>query len=237
MPIGTNDNITFNIDSITDNQILVYDASTGSFKNETAAVSANASVTGIGRNVGTYGVGLYKQNDGSYLEFYKLQAGSNATIALNDNVITIDAVVGTGTLALGTANASTILVTNTDGNVANGSDNLLYDGTTLSILGSTQNVTIADGTVTSNNLVSTNLTFGGMTLPTADGTAGQVLVTDGSNTISFANNTDITGKTDRADFNAHVAVAVTTNANYQPALNNIYSIGNSTAKYSQIFST
>lgn len=237
MPIGTNDNITFNIDSITDNQILVYDASTGTFKNETAAVSANASVTGIGRNVGTYGVGLYKQNDGSYLEFYKLQAGSNATIALNDNVITIDAVVGTGTLALGTANASTILVTNTDGNVANGSDNLLYDGTTLSILGSTQNVTIADGTVTSNNLVSTNLTFGGMTLPTADGTAGQVLVTDGSNTISFANNTDITGKTDRVDFNAHVAVAVTTNANYQPAINNLYSIGNSTAKYSQIFST
>ena len=237
MPIGTNDNITFNIDSITDNQILVYDASTGSFKNETAAVSANASVTGIGRNVGTYGVGLYKQNDGSYLEFYKLQAGANATIALNDNVITIDAVVGSGSLALGTANASTILVTNTDGNVANGSDNLLYDGTTLSILGSTQNVTIADGTVTSNNLVSTNLTFGGMTLPTADGTAGQVLVTDGSNTISFANRTDITGKTDRADFNAHVAVAVTTNANYQPAINNLYSIGNSTSKYSQIFST
>ena len=237
MPIGTNDNITFNIDSITDNQILVYDASTGSFKNETAAVSANASVTGIGRNVGTYGVGLYKQNDGSYLEFYKLQAGANATIALNDNVITIDATVGSGALALGTANASTILVTNTDGNVANGSDNLLYDGTTLSILGSTQNVTIADGTVTSNNLVSTNLSFGGMTMPTADGTAGQVLVTDGSNTISFANNTDITGKTDRADFNAHVAVAVTTNANYQPAINNLYSIGNSTAKYSQIFST
>ena len=53
-----------------------------------------ASVTGLGRNVGTYGVGLYKQNDSQYLEFYKLQAGANATIALNDNVITIDAVVG-----------------------------------------------------------------------------------------------------------------------------------------------
>lgn len=237
MPIGTNDNITFNIDSITDNQILVYDASTGSFKNETAAVSANASVTGLGRNVGTYGVGLYKQNDSQYLEFYKLQAGSNATIALNDNVITIDAVVGTGSLALGTANANTILVTNTDGNISNGSDNLLYDGTTLSILGSTQNVTIADGTVTSNNLVSTNLTFGGMTLPTADGNAGQVLVTDGANNISFTNRTDISGKVDSATFNAHVATAITTNANHAPALNNLYSIGNSTAKYSQIFST
>ena len=108
MPIGSSDSIIYNIDGIQDNQILVYDAATGSFKNETAAVSANSSVTGQGRNVGTYGVGLYKQNDSQYLEFYKLQAGSNATIALNDNVITIDAVVGSGSLALGTANASTI---------------------------------------------------------------------------------------------------------------------------------
>ena len=110
MPIGSNDSIIFNLDSITDNQILVYDAATGSFKNETAAVSANASVTGLGRNVGTFGVGIYKQNDSQYLEFYKLQAGSNATIALNNNVITIDAVVGTGTTSLGSANANTCLL-------------------------------------------------------------------------------------------------------------------------------
>ena len=103
MPINSNESVIFNIDGITDNQILVYDAATGSFKNETAAVSANASVTGLGRNVGTYGVGLYKQNDSQYLEFYKLQAGANATIALNDNVITIDAVVGSGSLTIGSA--------------------------------------------------------------------------------------------------------------------------------------
>ena len=30
----------FNLDNVTDNQILVYDAATGSFKNETPAVSA-----------------------------------------------------------------------------------------------------------------------------------------------------------------------------------------------------
>jgi|TARA_B110000858_G_scaffold198062_1_gene262353 hypothetical protein len=237
MPIGTNDNITFNIDSIADNQILVYDAATGSFKNETAAVSANASVTGQGRNVGTYGVGLYKQNDSQYLEFYKLQAGANATIALNDNVITIDAVVGTGSLALGTANANTILVADANGNIANGSDSITYDGTTLSILGASQNTTINNGTVTSNGLVTTNLTFAGMVMPVADGTAGQVLVTDGSNNLDWVARTNISGKTDRADFNAHIAQAVTTTANYQPAINNLYSIGNSTQKYSQIFST
>ena len=54
----------------------------------------NANVTGLGRNVGLQGVGLYKQNDNQYLEFYKLQSGANTTISLNDNVIFIDAVVG-----------------------------------------------------------------------------------------------------------------------------------------------
>ena len=237
MPIGSNDSIVFNINDITDNQILVYDAATGSFKNETAAVSANASVTGLGRNVGTYGVGLYKQNDSQYLEFYKLQAGSNATISLNDNVITIDAVVGTATTSLGTANANTIVVADANGNVFNGSDSLTFDGTTFSFLGSSQNVTVADGTVTSNNLVTTNLTFGGMTLPTADGTNGQVLVTNGANVLSFADRTDISGKVDSTTFNAHVATAITTNANTAPALNDLYSLGNSTNKYSQVFST
>ena len=237
MPIGSNDSIVFNLNDITDNQILVYDAATGSFKNETAAVSANASVTGLGRNVGTYGVGLYKQNDSQYLEFYKLQAGSNATISLNDNVITIDAVVGTATTSLGTANANTIVVADANGNVFNGSDSLTFDGTTFSFLGSSQNVTVADGTVTSNNLVTTNLTFGGMTLPTADGTNGQVLVTNGANVLSFADRTDISGKVDSTTFNAHVATAITTNANTAPALNDLYSLGNSTNKYSQVFST
>ena len=45
MAIGSNETISFNLDNVTDNQILVYDASTGSFKNETSAVSANANVT------------------------------------------------------------------------------------------------------------------------------------------------------------------------------------------------
>jgi len=237
MPIGSNDSITFNLDSITDNQILVYDAATGSFKNETAAVSANASVTGLGRNVGTYGVGLYKQNDSQYLEFYKLQAGSNATIALNNNVITIDAVVGTGTTSLGSANANTIVVADTNGNVLNGSDSLTFDGTTFSFIGSGNNVTVANGLVTSNNLVTTNLTFGGMVMPTADGTAGQVITTDGSNALSWVNRTDITGKTDRTDFNAHVAQAMVTTASNAPALNNTYDLGNSTNKYNEVFST
>ena len=238
MPIGSRiENIIFNLDSLQDNQILVYDASTGSFKNETAAASANANITGQGRNVGNSGVGIYKQNDSQYLEFYKLQAGSNATITLADNVLTIDARVGTGTISLGSANANTIVVADSNGNVFNGSDSLTFDGTTFSFLGAGNNVTVANGLVTSNNLVTTNLTFAGITMPTADGTANQILVTDGANTISFANQQDISGKTDNTTFNAHVATAMLTTTSNAPALNNTYDLGNSTNKYTEVFST
>ena len=152
MAISSNETVSFNLDNVTDNQILVYDAATGSFKNETSAVSANANVTGQGRNVGSQGVGLYKQNDGSYLEFYKLQSGANTTLTLTDNVLFIDAVVGSSSTAFGSANANTVAVHDANGNVLNGSDSLTFDGTTFSFLGSSNNVTVADGLVTSNNL-------------------------------------------------------------------------------------
>ena len=89
MAIGSNDGVEFNLSNIQDNQVLVYDAAQGVFINETAAVSANASITGQGRNLGATGVGVYKQNDSAYLEFYQIDAGPNVTIALNDNVITM----------------------------------------------------------------------------------------------------------------------------------------------------
>ena len=237
MAIGSNETISFNLDNVTDNQILVYDASTGSFKNETSAVSANANVTGQGRNVGSQGVGLYKQNDGAYLEFYKLQSGANTTLTLTDNVLFIDAVVGTGSTTLGSANANTVVVADANGNVFNGSDSLTFDGTTFSFLGSGNNVTVANGLVTANNLVTTNLTFAGITMPTADGTANQILVTNGSNVLSFANQQDISVKTDNTAFNAHVAQAMVTTASNAPALDNTYDLGNSSNKYSEVFST
>jgi len=237
MAISSNETVSFNLDNVTDNQILVYDAATGSFKNETSAVSANANVTGQGRNVGSQGVGLYKQNDGSYLEFYKLQSGANTTLTLTDNVLFIDAVVGSGSTAFGSANANTVAVHDANGNVLNGSDSLTFDGTTFSFLGSSNNVTVADGLVTSNNLVTTNLTFAGVTLPTTDGTANQILVTNGANVVSWTNQQDITVKTDNTAFNAHVAQAMVTTASNAPALDNTYDLGNSTNKYNEVFST
>ena len=149
----------FNLADLSDNQILVYAATTGSFKNETAAASANANITGQGRNVGNSGVGIYKQNDSQYLEFYKLQSGPNATISIADNVLTIDALVGSGAISLGSANANTVVVADSNGNVFSGSDGITFDGTTFSFIGAGNNVTVANGLVTSNNLVTTNLTF------------------------------------------------------------------------------
>jgi len=239
MAITTNETVQFNISNISDNQILVYDANIGAFVNEVSAVSANASVTGLGRNIGSQGVGIYAQNDEQYLEFYKLQAGSNTTISLNDNVITIDAVVGSGNTSLGSGNANTIALFDANGNVINGSDSLTYNGTTFSFLGENNNVTIADGLITADNVVATNFSFanGNVTLPTADGVNGQVLATDGNGTLSFVNRTDISNKLDSVTFNAHVAQAMVTTGDNAPALNNTYDLGNSTNKYSQIYST
>ena len=239
MAIGSNESVQFNIANISDNQILVYDANTGAFVNETSAVSANASVTGLGRNIGSQGVGLYAQNDNQYLEFYKLQSGANTTLSLNDNVITIDATVGAGGKQFGNANANTVSVFDSTGNVLNGSDSLLFDGTTLTLVGANSNVSIADGVITSSNLVTTNFQIAGgnVAFPTADGNASQILQTDGNGTLSFVDNVDISTKLDSVTFNAHVAQAMVTTANNEPALNNTYNLGNSSNKYSQVFAT
>jgi hypothetical protein len=239
MAIGSNESVQFEISNISDNQILVYDASTGTFKNETSAVSANASVTGLGRNIGSTGVGIYKQNDSQYLEFYKLDSGSNVTLSLNDNVITIDAVVGAGNTTLGDGNANTIVTVNSDGNVVAGNSSLIFDGTTLTIVGANSNVSITDGVISASNLVTTDFQIAGgnIAFPTIDGNANQLLSTDGNGTLSFVNPVDISGKLDSLTFNAHVAQAMVTTGNNAPALHNLYSLGNNSNKYSQVFAT
>lgn len=239
MAIGSNESVQFEISNISDNQILVYDASTGTFKNETSALSANASVTGLGRNIGSTGVGIYKQNDSQYLEFYKLDSGSNVTLSLNDNVITIDAVVGAGNTTLGDGNANTIVTVNSDGNVVAGNSSLIFDGTTLTIVGANSNVSITDGVISASNLVTTDFQIAGgnIAFPTTDGNANQLLSTDGNGTLSFVNPVDISGKLDSLTFNAHVAQAMITTGNNAPALHNLYSLGNNSNKYSQVFAT
>jgi hypothetical protein len=89
MPNVTGDNLTFNIDGIANNQILVYDASQGIFvAQDSLAADANAAVVG-GSNVGGSGVGVFSAKDGTQLKFKKI-AGSGATsVTESANVITI----------------------------------------------------------------------------------------------------------------------------------------------------
>ena len=58
MPNITGDQLTFNIDSISDNQILVYDGSSGIFvAQDSLSSNANAAVASAS-NVGASGVGV-----------------------------------------------------------------------------------------------------------------------------------------------------------------------------------
>ena len=80
MPNITGDQLTFNIDSISDNQILVYDGDSGIFvAQDSLSSNANAAVANAS-NVGSSGVGFFKEKDGSILKFKNIAAGTNTTI-------------------------------------------------------------------------------------------------------------------------------------------------------------
>ena len=80
MPNITGDQLTFNIDSISDNQILVYDGTSGIFvAQDSLSSNANAAVASAS-NVGASGVGVFKEKDGSVLKFKNIAPGTNTTV-------------------------------------------------------------------------------------------------------------------------------------------------------------
>ena len=80
MPNITGDQLTFNIDSISDNQILVYDGDSGIFvAQDSLSSNANAAVASAS-NVGASGVGVFKEKDGSVLKFKNIAPGTNTTV-------------------------------------------------------------------------------------------------------------------------------------------------------------
>lgn len=239
MAITTNQTVQFNIDRIVDDQILVYDASVGAFVNESiGSLTANVQLTGLGRNLGSSGIGLYNSNDGAYLQFYKIASGANTILSLADNVITIDAIVGTTSVDIQTANANTVAVFDSQGNVISGSDTINIEDNSVTIVGPANNVVISNGTITATSIITDTVELAsGVQFPQADGNANQILVTDGNGTLSWSDNIDISGKVDSTVFNAYQSTAITTVSNHAPVLNNLYSLGNSTNKYSQVFST
>ena len=82
MPNITGDNLTFNIDGIQDNQILVYDSTQGIFVAQNSlAADANAAVTG-GNNVGASGIGLFSAKDGTQLSSKRSKVGATSVTEL-----------------------------------------------------------------------------------------------------------------------------------------------------------
>ena len=241
MAITTNQTVQFNIDSIADNQILVYDANVGAFVNETIAslVNGGGAVHGVGRNIGDTGVGIYKANDGAYLDFYKLSAGANTTLTLANNVITIDATVGSNAIGVQpSVTANAVAVYDENGNGITNAVGITLDEGVLTIAGTNNSVNIEDGSITAFSANLHNLSIGGnFNLPQTDGTAGQILETDGNGSVTWVDNVDVSGKVDSLLFNAHVVTSITETSNHAPALHNFYSLGNANHQYHQVFST
>lgn len=241
MAITTNQTVQFNIDSIVDNQILVYDANVGAFVNETIAslVNGGGAVHGVGRNIGETGVGIYKANDGAYLDFYKLSAGANTTLTLANNVITIDAITGSDVIGVQpSVTANAVAVYDDTGNSITSATGVTLDEGVLTISGTNNSVSIDDGSITAFSANLQNLSIGGnFNLPQTDGTDGQILTTDGNGSVTWVDNVDISGKVDSILFNAHIATSITETSNHAPALHNFYSLGNANHQYHQVFST
>ena len=71
MPNVTGDQLTFNIDSISDNQILVYDGDNGIFvAQDSLAANSNVGIANAS-NVGSSGVGVFKEKDGEHKSLQK----------------------------------------------------------------------------------------------------------------------------------------------------------------------
>ena len=93
MPNVTGDNLTFNIDSVANNQILVYNAATGVFvAQDSLSTDANAAIVGAG-NVGASGVGVFSAKDGTQLKFKKILGSGATSVTESANVITISSTV------------------------------------------------------------------------------------------------------------------------------------------------
>ena len=89
MPNVTGDNLTFNIDSVQNNQILVYNAATGVFvAQDSLSTDANAAIVGAG-NVGASGVGVFSAKDGTQLKFKKIVGSGATSVTESANVITV----------------------------------------------------------------------------------------------------------------------------------------------------
>ena len=286
MPNVTGDNLTFNIDGITDNQILVYDSTQGIFvAQDSLSSDANAAVTG-GANVGASGIGLFSAKDGSQLNFKKIQGSGATTVTESANVITVSSTAYTlpTPLSIHNVNGNTNIFSGrnfgdnanitayagilNNANYPTNSQSAGFDAKTRFVISSND---AADVELSSQHslILGTNSTDGhievrsanstvfyvgsassttpalkinsnrsttfanAFTLPTSDGTNGQVLVTNGSGGVSWT--TLQTGGLTASQLTANLANYIPKSATSAPDTTMSYDIGNSNYKYLNIF--
>ena len=286
MPNVTGDNLTFNIDGITDNQILVYDSTQGIFvAQDSLSSDANAAVTG-GANVGASGIGLFSAKDGSQLNFKKIQGSGATTVTESANVITVSSTAYTlpTPLSIHNVNGNTNIFSGrnfgdnanitayagvlNNANYPTNSQSAGFDAKTRFVISSNDATDVelssqhslllrtksTDGHIEVRSANSTVFYVGSassttpalkinqnrsltvanvFTLPTSDGTSGQVLVTNGSGAVSWT--TINTGGISPSQLSANLANYIPKNATSVPDLTMSYDIGNSNYKYLNIY--
>ena len=288
MPNVTGDNLTFNIDSITDNQILVYDAAQGVFLAQNSlAADANAAVTGAS-NTGASGIGVFSAKDGDQLKFKKFVGAGATSITESANVITVSTTAYSlpTTLQTTATNANSFVYrgrnfgdnANIDAyaGVYNNANYPIYsqstgsDAKTRFIIGSNDQADVElksahslflststiDGHIEVRSANSTvfyagssssttpalkinanrSLTISNaFTLPTADGTTGQVLKTDGSGSLSWTT-VSLTGVSP-SDLTANLANYIPKDASSLPDTTQAYDIGSTSKMYLNIYAS
>ena len=168
------------ITSPIDGQSLVYDNSTGKWVNETIISSGGGSgEANTASNVGTNGVGVFKQKTGVNLEFKKLNAASNK-ISITDDTINSDVDIDVVEANLTLGNLTGTLP------ISKGGTGSTTSLDALTALGAASSTTLTSHTGNTSNPHNTTAAQVGAIPTTAVGTANGVASLDASTLIPIA---------------------------------------------------
>lgn len=179
--VSGNPTIDFNISGLTtaspntsDDYVVFWDATDSTHKKSTVA-----SIQGAGASPGGSNTQVQYNNAGAFSGDSGFTTNGSGTLTVTGQLNTDNLRLDGNTVSTTDTNGALVLAPNGTGtvNISGGSSN----GGTLRFLEDTDNGSNYVG-LKGPDAVTTNVTF---TLPSADGTSGQVIQTNGSGTLSF----------------------------------------------------